>query len=183
MAAKKATKSITESFTQPDFNSTKFGQVLHYLINQIGSRATVGRTVLNKVLFYCDSRYYEKTEEFLTGEHYIKLEYGPVAEHFGTTIKELIKQGKITETMIRENGKIVHYRYNSLQEPELKHLNAEELDMINRVMRELGEMNKDQVTNYSHNDIAFKATKERELIDYRLVFYRTAPFSVVDTNE
>jgi len=186
MAIKKATDSeaVSESFTQPNFNHEKFERVLHYLINQIGSRANVGKTVLNKLLFYCDSRYYEKTENFLTGEHYVRLQYGPFSEHFDAAIKQLVKSNKIVEEIIKDKeGKTIHCKYSSLKEPDLNGLNAEELDMVNKVISELGEMDKNQITNYSHQDITFKATKEKDYIDYRLVFYRTAPFSVVDANE
>ncbi len=34
------------------------------------------------------------------------------------------------------------------------------------------------ISDYSHNDMPWKASKEGEIIDYELAFYRTPPFSV-----
>jgi hypothetical protein len=178
------TEVVEESFTQPNFDDRKFERVLHYMINKIGSRANVGKTVLNKLLFYCDSRYYEKTEKFMMGEHYMRLQYGPYSEHFDATIDVLLKENKITrEIMTFEDGKVAHNKYNSLKEPDLTGLDADELATIDKVIAELGEFDKEKITAYSHEDIAYKATKEKEYIDYRLAFYRTSPFSVVGINE
>lgn len=177
--------ALKKSFTEPSFDKGKFEQVLHYLINEIGSRANVGKTVLNKVLFYCDSSYYEKTGEFMTGEHYIRLEFGPVSKHFDEVKADLIKKGIIVEKEVKGEKEIrgkavIYHKYNSIKEPDLSKLNAGELALINKMINELGEMDRNQITDYSHGDIAFKATKENDYIDYRLVFYRTVPFSVVD---
>jgi transcriptional regulator with XRE-family HTH domain len=51
----------------------KFKQVFLYILNQCAQKPTVGKTVLNKLLYFADFNYYEKNFESITGVEYIKL--------------------------------------------------------------------------------------------------------------
>ena len=57
-------------------------------------------------------------------------------------------------------------------------LNANELSTINKVLERLSDMNAKQIAEYSHNDIPWLATNDKEKINYEAVFYRTPPYSV-----
>nr|HUM33887.1 helix-turn-helix domain-containing protein [Candidatus Saccharicenans sp.] len=54
----------------PAFNQEMFKQVLLYILNKCGGKPNVGKTVLYKLLYFCDFNYYEKYEEPLTGAAY-----------------------------------------------------------------------------------------------------------------
>ena len=47
----------------------------------------------------------------------------------------------------------------------------------------LGGMTARQVSEYSHQDMPYKATKDGEVIDYELVFYRNPIYSVNEHNK
>ena len=51
----------------------KFKQVLLYILNKCGQKPNVGKTVLNKLLYFADFNYYEKYFESITGVEYVKL--------------------------------------------------------------------------------------------------------------
>ncbi len=70
------------------FNKKVFKQVLHYIIHKCGHLENVGKTVLYKILYFCDFDYYELNEESLTGESYVKFPRGPAPTHFSEIIEK-----------------------------------------------------------------------------------------------
>ncbi|KHO55232.1 MAG: helix-turN-helix protein [archaeon GW2011_AR19] len=159
------------------FNEKKFEQVLHYIISKKGSLDNVGKTVLYKMLYFSDFDFYEINEESITGELYYKLPNGPAPKHFDIAIKHLEKEKKIKISDGSFFGK-KQMKFSSTTEPCLNLLNGEEIKVIDKAINKLGEMNANQISSYSHEDMPWKATKEKNIINYELVFYRNPIFSV-----
>ena len=55
--------------------------------------------------------------------------------------------------------------------------------VIDNVVDSLSSMSATDISHYSHEDMPWKASKDMEVIDYELAFYRTAPYSVRTYNE
>ena len=160
------------------FDEEKFKQFLHYIIHATSSLENVGRTVLFKILYFIDFNYYELFEEKLTGESYRKRQHGPVPSNFNRVIKELKAEKKLREIKKKYKG-YNQQKYISLIEPNISTLNAKELDFINKNISIYSNFNATQISEYSHQDMPYAATKDLgEIIDYELVFYRDPIFSV-----
>jgi uncharacterized phage-associated protein len=155
----------------------KIEQVLHYIIHEVGHLPHAGKTVLFKLLYFCDFDYYEMHEEFLTGEQYRKLDYGPVPLHFDETIEKLRTKEKILDVQANFHGH-PQVKCISLNEPDVSLLSAKEIETINETLERLSSMNATQISAYSHLDIPWKVTEDKEVIDYELVFYRDPLTSV-----
>ena len=56
-----------------------FRQVILYVLDKVGGKPNIGETVLHKLFYFIDFDYYEKFEENLMGETYIKNGYGPTS--------------------------------------------------------------------------------------------------------
>jgi uncharacterized phage-associated protein len=69
-------------------------------------------------------------------------------------------------------------RYLPLEKADLKELRASEKDVIDRVIEQFSDWSATAISDYSHKDLPWLASKEGEDIDYELAFYREAPFSV-----
>lgn len=162
---------------ESEFHKEKFKQVLHYLIFKCGSLENVGKTVLFKLLYFSDFDYYELYEEKLTGELYRKLEHGPAPSHFDDAMRELEAEGKI-ETTVVAFGTFDQQKFLPVKKPSLDLLTANELQVIENDIAKYCSMNATQISAFSHRDIPYKATAEGDIIDYELVFYRDALFSV-----
>jgi uncharacterized phage-associated protein len=61
--------------------------------------------------------------------------------------------------------------------PDLTLLKASEKEIIDQVVNQLGDFSAKAISDYSHKDMPWKATKDGEIIDYELAFYREVPFS------
>ena len=64
-----------------------------------------------------------------------------------------------------------------LIKPDLTLLKASEKDIIDQVVNQLSDFSARAISDYSHKDMPWKATKDGDVIDYELAFYRETPFS------
>ena len=163
------------------FDEEKFKQVLHYIISNVGTLDNVGKTVLYKMLYFSDFDFYELNEVPITGGLYYKLKNGPAPSGFDSIIPQLEREEKVKRVEATYCG-FSQIKFISICKPNLSLLNADELQLIEKVINKLANMTASQISSYSHQDMPWKATKDNEEIDYELVFYRDPAFSVTEEN-
>jgi uncharacterized phage-associated protein len=161
----------------PKLQLKKFKNVLLYILERCAGKPNVGETVLYKLLYFLDFNYYELYEEHLTGANYRKLPYGPVPQKLDTILNQMIDNGLLQRVRTIYHG-YPQTRYLPLEKADLSELRASETDVIDRVIEQMSDWSASAISNYSHKDMPWMATKEGEEINYELVFYRDAPFSV-----
>jgi hypothetical protein len=54
-------------------NKEKFKELLLYILYEVGMKPNIGKTVLYKLLYFCDFNFYELYGKSITGMQYIKL--------------------------------------------------------------------------------------------------------------
>jgi transcriptional regulator with XRE-family HTH domain len=170
-------KQTEERISVPTLQIGKFKNVLLYILERCAGKPNVGETVLYKLLYFSDFNYYELYEEHLTGANYRKLPFGPVPQKLDTIIGQMIDEGQIQRIKTEYYDKI-QTRYIPLTKADLTTLKASEKEVIDRVIQQLSDWSAAAISNYSHKDIPWLASKEGEEINYELAFYREAPFSV-----
>ena len=69
-------------------------------------------------------------------------------------------------------------KYLPHREPDLSLFNANEIKVIDDVLQKLSGMNASTISEYSHQDVPWVVTPDRQKIDYESVFYRTPAYSV-----
>ena len=160
----------------PQRNLEKFKEVLLYILNKVGSKPNIGETVLYKLLYFADFDFYEKYEEQLIGATYIKNHYGPTPVEFEKIVAEIMDK-----EIIKVESKYYNYpqrKYLPLRKADLSKLRANEIEVIDKVLDKLSDMNANQISDYSHDDVPWLTTKDNEVIEYESVFYRTPIYSV-----
>ena len=113
----------------------------------------------------------------MTGEIYRKIGRGPAPCHFEDIVNKMIQENKLQEIETTFHGK-TQIKYIPLIDPDLSVLNAQEIKVINDVISEFSPMNASQISAYSHGDMPWRATENKEIIDYELVFYRDPMYSI-----
>lgn len=161
----------------PQQNIEKFKQVLLYVLQEVGAKPNVGMTVLYKLLYFIDFDYYEKYEEQLMGLTYFKNTHGPTPREFKKVIDEMSERGEI-EQVKSTYFKLEQKKFLPRVQPDLSLLSARELDMIDDVLDRYSDKSATQLSDMTHRDMPWKASKEGENIDYELAFYRPDEFSV-----
>lgn len=75
------------------FDQYKFKQIVLYIINKINKKQ-LGNVKLNKILWFADLAKCDNTGYSITGEKYIRQNYGPVATHLPQALEELEREDK-----------------------------------------------------------------------------------------
>jgi len=173
----KKVKKEEERISVPTLQVNKFKNVLLYILERCAGKPNVGETVLYKLLYFSDFNYYELYEEHLTGAKYRKLPFGPVPQKLDTIINQMIDKGQLQRVKTDYRG-YPQTRYLPLEKADLTELRASEKEIIDRVIGQMSDWSAAAISNYSHKDMPWLASKEGEEINYELAFYRDAPFSV-----
>ncbi len=168
---------ISERISVPTLKIEKFKNVLLYILEKCAGKPNVGETVLYKLLYFSDFNYFELYEEHLTGAKYRKLQFGPVPQKFEILVNQMIEKGNLKKVKTDYHG-YIQTRYLPLVKSDLTRLKASEKEVIDKVIEQLSDWSGSAISNYSHKDIPWVASKEGEEINYELVFYREAPYSV-----
>lgn len=177
-------KSKESRISVPELKINKFKDILLYILEKCAGKPNVGETLLYKILYFSDFNYYEIYEEHLSGAEYKKLPFGPVPQQLDVIITQMISQKQLKRLNVDYHG-YPQKRYIPLAKPNLKSLNASEKDVIDRVIDQYSDWSASAISDYSHKDMPWLASKDGETIDYELAFYREAPYSVrvYDENE
>jgi transcriptional regulator with XRE-family HTH domain len=166
-----------ERISVPILKVSKFKNILLYILERCAGKPNVGETVLYKLLYFSDFNYYEMYEEHLTGAKYRKLPYGPVPQSMDTIINQMIEKGQLQRVKTVFHG-FPQTRYLPLVKASLTEMKASEKEIIDRVIEQLSDWSAAAISNYSHKDMPWLASKEGEEINYELAFYRDSPFSI-----
>jgi uncharacterized phage-associated protein len=167
-----------------NFSKEKMKEVIHYIIGKCEHKTNFGRTVLYKLLYFSDFDYFELNKKAITNETYEKYPYGPLPIHFDEVKEELVDEKKIIETESDIFPGSIHtkFKYKSLTSPAINLLNNDELERIDETIKLLSNKTAGEISDYSHDDIPWRATEDKEVIDYYYVFYRNPPYSIRELN-
>jgi transcriptional regulator with XRE-family HTH domain len=173
-----------ERLSEPKPNVSKLKNILLYVLESCAGKPNVGEFMVHKIMYFCDFNFYEMYEEQLTGSEYKKMPFGPVSSEITSMLNTLISSEQILQIKNEYLGKIV-LRFIPLTRTDLSSLRAHEVEVVNRVIDQLGNYSNESLFRYIQIDMPWQATSDGEPIDYELVFYREAPYSVriYDTDE
>ncbi|MBZ0242905.1 MAG: DUF4065 domain-containing protein [Bacteroidales bacterium] len=176
-------KALTkERVSTPTLQLNKFKNVLLYLLESCAGKPNIGEIELYKLLYFSDFNYYELYEEHLTGAKYRKLPFGPVPEKLDTIINQMIVDGHLQRVKTTYFG-LPQTRFLPLTKPKLTELKASEIAVIDSVVEQMSDWSAAAISNYAHKDMPWLASKDGQLINYELAFYRELPFSVRNYSE
>lgn len=114
-----------------EFNQEKFKALVHYICAKAHDPSVLGATKLNKVLWHSDGLSFIVTGAPITGESYIKRQFGPVPQHILRAMDDLQREGDIVVRNSDYHG-FQKREYVSLKEPDLSAFSGAEIDLVNR---------------------------------------------------
>jgi len=163
-------------------NTEKFRETLLYMLDRIGAKPNIGETAIYKLLYFIDFDFYEKYGKFLIGATYQKNHYGPTPVQFKKVIEDMIEEGDV-ELIKSKYFQYDQKKYLPRREPHLELFTVPEIKHIDEVLDRLSNKSAKELSDYSHEDVPWMATKDQDIIDYTLVFYRTTPYAKNDYDE
>src|SRR4029077_14507679 len=108
--------------------------------------------------------------------------HGPTPIEFQSIVNEMIENEEI-DVVKSKYFQHLQKKYLPHREPDLSVFTANEIKVIDDVLQKLSGMNASTISEYSHQDVPWIVTPDRQKIDYESVFYRTAAYSVREYND
>lgn len=154
----------------------KLRELILYVAQRSEEDFHFGKTKLYKILFFADFGAYARWGRSITGHPYERYPKGPVPAR-GPALLEFMEE--------RGDAQIVeetHYdrpilRVRALRPAALDVFSAEELGLVEHVVRALRDDNAKQVSERSHEFIGWQATLPGEVIPYETVFVDAGPLT------
>lgn len=72
-----------------DLNLSKLKELILLICEECRDPDKLGAVKLHKILWFSDGRFFTRTGESITGESYIKKQYGPFSSHLNALVEEL----------------------------------------------------------------------------------------------
>ena len=159
-----------------------FRQVILYVLDRVADKPNVGEAVLHNLFYFIDFDYYEKFEENLMGETYIKNGCGPTSVNLVRILRCMEEEGAVrkTEQVYRNHSQ---NRYLTTGHSDTDLLRPRDIDHIDQVLARFSGMGAAELSEYSHNDIPWKCARYGKPIPYETVFYRDDRFSVSESDD
>ncbi len=160
-------------------NPDKLREVLLYILEKVGAKPNVGETVIYKLLYFIDFDFYEKFGKSITGTTYVRNHFGPtpIAQTFSGVV-DAMKSANELEVITTPYFNHTQKKYLPTVRPTLEHLSGQEIKHIDEELARLADKSATELSELSHVDTPWLATKDKEQISYQLAMYRTPLTSV-----
>ncbi len=162
-------------------NEKKYKNLILFFANKI-KNGTLGKLKIMKLLYFLDFDYFEKYGKSITGDEYLRFDYGPVPR----TAKRILE--KMNGNDIKIINKKVAFGYNDRQliEPlkdfDMSLFSKEELLMMQETAGKWEKFSGTEMKIASHGEAPWIATKPNDVIDYNLAYYRNK-YGEMDKND
>jgi len=139
----------------PEFDEDTFRQAILYICSLPKNRRDLSKTKLHKILYYADRLAYLTLGEPITGETYIKHQFGPYSQQLAETLETLEEERAVvvheyTDKTI--DGKTrKHECPEVFTSPDLNRFSEEQQKILTSLTREILPMDTTAVSDASHN--------------------------------
>ena len=153
------------------FSLQKLINLISLIANKLKEKnIELTRTKLNKLLFYIDFLSFKQNNCSITGAVYAHLPYGPCLESFDTVISSLVEENILGVKEVTYQDKSYEV-LEPLQKPKTDIFTKDELNLIETILEKLSGLSASELSNISHKEKAYTATKNGELIEYSFAKY------------
>ena len=128
------------------------------------------KTKLLKEMFYSDFLYYKNNTVSITGLEYSKITLGPVPDQYSKILSYLVSEGVIKIETEFYQGDYTKEKIIALKEANYNVFDKSELKIIEEVKNYFKSYTSSEIAEYSHQEKAYKETKNSQNISYDYAF-------------
>ena len=141
-----------------ELNLRKVVEMINYLASKVVS---LHKVKLMKMLWYSDNLHYKRKGTSISGLAYGALQMGAVPEGYDQIV--LLEGVKYDTLWYGEN---VGYRFKPAAEFEIKELTQSEIETLDDVIQQLGNLSTDEIVYKMHKEEAYRCTDSNCLIPF-----------------
>jgi len=158
--------TITQKVESKGFSEKSFKKFLNLILQCIKYGADdkdgkITKTKLAKLVYLCDFASYYKFLNPISGFEYRRLEQGPVAIEFF----DIIDSDESVRVECNGRASMV----SLVEQPDDSVFNKQEQNLIKAVCKKWKNARTQEVVDFTHNQMPWKACKDREIIPYTLI--------------
>jgi hypothetical protein len=162
--------------TRKTGDDRKLAELILYISEKSEGDERFGATKLNKLLFFADFTAYWQSGQSITNQAYFRLPAGPGPRRLLPVRNKLLESGDLAISMRAYYGRTIK-RPVALREPDLSIFKADEIAIVNDVIRYFWDMNAAEISDYSHRFIGWQLAGEEEDIPYEAAFISNRPLT------
>lgn len=169
---------IAEKTYHPDLD--KLRNLVHYVCDAAPNPKQLGKTKLHKILYYSDFEAYLMLGEPITGETYIKMQYGPMSTHAEEVVKTLEEMEQLKVARAFASGffadaddAYVQTMYYSLAKPDISIFSGPEISIVDRNIHVICTQHTARSISERSHDLIWELADFGEPIPYHAAFLRT----------
>lgn len=150
-----------------EYSPVKLAELIMYVCEKSLGDQFFGRVKLNKALFYSDFTAFRETGHSITGAVYQHLPQGPCPHQLLPALNSLGPSlvEKPESTYVGTRKRLIPTR-----DADRSVFERDELTIVDRVLRELAPLNSAQVSELSHETMAWRLTEDGQEIPYGTAF-------------
>ena len=123
----------TSDQSERTFDRERLKALVQYICYQCHDPSVLGATKLNKILWYSEVIAFARSGDSLTGETYVKQQFGPVPRHILGIIEDLETEGALVVREVEFYGR-PKKEYVALKKPDIAMFTAEEISLVDSVI-------------------------------------------------
>ena len=127
----------------------------------------LGKTKLNKLLYYLDFISFRDRKQAVTGDIYLHTQYGPVPETVDIILKDLQKENFITIEKISLDENKDKWEHKLLKDPDLSVFDGYEKNLLENICKEFNLWSTDKIVEQTHLEAPWFYSKPYEEVDYK----------------
>lgn len=153
-----------------EFNPAKFKELMLYAAEKSATDDYFGAVKLNKILFFADFLHYGLAGTTITGATYFRLRKGPAPKQLKPMARE-IEADRDGHFVIKPFFSFKQKRLVPDRLADPSRFSAEELDLVNDVIKNLASRSAEEASELSHiRPFAWQIAEPGEEIPYTAVF-------------
>jgi hypothetical protein len=147
--------------------SEKTAELIIYISSKLKDKPTYGAVLLEKCLYLCDCMSFLKRGQPITDLKYIKQDFGPTPEpgKYLSLRDKLVRKGEL-EILKEPYYNTIQKKIIPKREPIITVFEKEEIVIINEVINWFGDRNATDVSNFTHDLMAWKFSDKNEELPF-----------------
>jgi uncharacterized phage-associated protein len=146
------------------FNREKFKALVQYVCYRCVDPSKLGATKLNKILWFADVLHFVEYGKPITGETYVKRQFGPAPRHVLNVLDELQQENKL---VIREREFTYDVRmFMAREKPDISAFTPEQVSLVDWVMEQICDRHTATSISEATHDVIWKLAEVGEEIPY-----------------
>ena len=156
-------------------NRMKYRGLVLYLTQKIGARPNVGETVLYKLLYFTETLAFMQSGCLITGEKFVKRQYGPVPVSFKEVTDNMVNKGEIDKVQGRY---FTYMQTKYLPRISSTGLTDSQRATVDIIIDALGDSTATELSDLSHEDEPWKQAEMGDYLNFDLLQTTPAAHSV-----